>query len=87
MRMFKIWLKTIKDKKISKNEIIYYEGKYDEDRFDEYVRIACHETDLPTPVVLSSNARNFSQYNITRFKASDFVEHVDFDELTLESVK
>lgn len=85
--MFKIWLKTIKDKKIVTNDIIFYEGRYDESRFDEYVRTACHEADIPTPVVLSVNARNFTQYNITRFKASDFVEHVDFDELTLENVK
>ena len=87
MRMFKIWLKTHKEKKIVKNEIIFYEGRYDEDRFDEYVRLACHETDIPTPVVLSSHANSFTRYNIARFRPSDFVEHVDFDEMTLENVK
>lgn len=85
--MFKIWLKTNKDKKIVTNELIFYEGKYDPDEFDEYVRYACHETDIPTPVILSSHAASFTKYNIARFKPADFVEHVDFDELTLENVK
>lgn len=85
--MIKIWAKTHKNKKILKNEIVLFEGKYDEDRFDDYVRTVCHELDLPTPVVLSSHASNFTQFNISRFKASDFVEYVDFDELTLENCK
>ncbi len=87
--MFKIWLKTTvgKDRKIQKSEMIFYDGKYDEGRFDEYVRLACHEADIPTPVVLSSHAGSFTRYNIARFKPSDFVEHVDFDEMTLENVR
>lgn len=85
--MVKIWVKTHKDKKIVKNEIVMYDGRYDEERFDEYVRIACHELDLPTPVILSTHAKSFTQFNISRFKAGDFVEAVDFDELTLENCK
>ena len=54
---------------------------------DEYVRLACHEADIPTPVVLSSHAGSFTRYNIARFKPSDFVEHVDFDEMTMENVR
>ena len=85
--MIKIWAKTLKNKKITANEIVVFDGKYDENDFDEYVRTVCHELDLPTPVVLSSHASNFTQFNISRFKASDFVEYVDFDELTLEKCK
>lgn len=85
--MFKIWVKTLKDKKIRTNELIYYDGRYDEEKFDEYVRTVCHETDIPTPVILSSHANSFTKYNIARFKRSDFVEQVDFDEMTLENVK
>lgn len=87
MPMVKIWVKTHKSKKIVKNEIVVYDGKYDTERFDEYVRIACHELDLPTPVILSTHEKSFTQFNICRFKAGDFVESVDFDELTLENCK
>lgn len=85
--MIKIWVKTILDKKIVKNEIVVFDGKYDELRFDEYVRETCHEMDIPTPVVLSSHVSAFTQFNITRFKKGDFVEHVEFDELVLENCK
>ena len=85
--MIKIWVKTHKNKKIVQNEIVHYEGKYEEERFDEYVREACHELDLPTPIVLSAHVKSFTQFNICRFKQSDFVEQVDFDELTLENCK
>ena len=85
--MIKIWCKTLKDRKIVRNEIVMLEGKYDENEFDGYVRTICHELDIPTPVVLSSHARSFTQFNICRLKTGDFVEHVDFDELTLENCK
>ncbi len=85
--MVKIWVKTLKDKKIVKNEIVFYDGRYEEEKFDEYVRIACHELDLPTPVILSTHAASFTQFNISRFKPADFVEYIDFDELTLENCK
>ena len=85
--MVKIWVKTIKDKKIVKNEIVHYEGRYEEEKFDEYVREACHELDLPSPVVLTSHVKSFTQFNICRFKRGDFVEFTDFDELTLENCK
>ncbi|HIV64338.1 MAG TPA: hypothetical protein H9693_06220 [Firmicutes bacterium] len=85
--MVKIWVKTMKNKKIAKNEIVHFEGRYDEADFDEYVRVCCHELDLPTPVVLSSHASSFTQFNIARFKPGDFVESVDFDELTMENCK
>ena len=49
--------------------------------------MCCHELDLPTPVVLSSHASSFTQFNIARFKPGDFVESVDFDELTMENCK
>ena len=46
----------------------------------------CYEMDIPTPVVLKSHRHNFSQFNTTRFRASDFVESVDFETLVLENV-
>ena len=85
--MIKIWCKTLENKKIVRNEIVLLEGKYDECEFDDYVRQICHELDIPTPVVLSSHANSFTRFNICRFKRGDFVESVDFDELTLENCK
>lgn len=85
--MVKIWVKTNLNKKITKSEIFVFEGKYEEARFEEYVREICNDMDIPTPVVLSSHVSAFTRYNISRFKKGDFVESVDFDELSLENCK
>ena len=84
--MVKIWARTMLDKRIVENEIFCFDGNYSEERFDEYVRTICHDLDIPPPVVLTSNINNFTQFNITRFKASDFVESlVGLEELVLEN--
>ena len=83
--MVKIWFKTIEDKRLLSSNIYHYEGKFDENMFDEYLRYACHEMDIPTPVVLKHHVSNFVQFNICRFNKSDFVESTAFDELTLEN--
>ena len=83
--MIKIWFKTITDKRIVSSAIYHYEGKFEEHKFDEYLRYACHEMDIPTPVVMNSHVSNFVQFNICRFNKTDFVEYTHFDEMTLEN--
>lgn len=83
--MVKIWFKTHNDKRITQAEIYHYDGKFDTARFDEYVRFACHEMDIPTPVVLDSHIHSFVQFNICKFDKTDFVESTDFEQLTLEN--
>ncbi len=83
--MIKIWAKTYFDKKIVQNELVIIEGRYNENNFDSYVREVCRELDIPGPVIVSSNASNFTRFNITKWKASDFVESVPFEELTMEN--
>ncbi len=85
--MVKIWVKTLHSKKMTRNEVFVFDGKYEESRFDEFTRFICNDLDIPTPVVLSSHVLAFTQFNIVRFKRSDFVEHTDFDELTFENCK
>ncbi len=41
--------------------------------------------DIPTPVILKHHIRGFHSFNITTFKAEDFVESVDFDKFVLEN--
>lgn len=84
--MVKIWFKTIDgDKRITSNEIFHYDGKFETENFDEYLRFACHEMDIPTPVVMDVHVKNFLQFNICRFDKTDFIESTNFEELTLEN--
>jgi len=83
--MFRIWAKTIKGEKIKKSEIFAYDGKFLDKDFNRYLIDICEQMDIPTPIVLSCHVRNFSAFNITKFKQPDFVEKIDFDALVIEN--
>lgn len=68
-----------------KSTIYHYDGKFDAAQFDEYVRFACHDMDIPTPIIMDCHIKNFVQFNICRFDETDFVESVPFRQLTLEN--
>ena len=82
--MFKIWARTISNDKITKSLMYKGEDKFDRSKFLKYLTEICEQMDIPTPVLLKSHIRNFDAFNITRFLSSDFVESVDFDNLTVE---
>lgn len=84
--MLKIWAKTIIQKdKIQKDLLFTRPEPYVPEDFMSYLMEICYEMDIPTPVVLKSHKHNFTQFNTTRFRASDFVESVDFEVLVLEN--
>ncbi len=83
--MLKIWAKTTAEEKITRDLLFSRFEKFDPDRFIDYLMEICYELDIPTPVVLSSHISNFFEFNIVRFKAADFVETVDFEQLILEN--
>ncbi len=85
--MFKIWAKTMKDGKISK-QMVYEnsEEKLTYSHFLQYLFDICRELDVPTPVLLKTHIFNFAKFNHVRFLPRDFVESVDFDYLLLENI-
>lgn len=83
--MFKIWAKTIKNHKIVGSYIYHSADKFDSGEFLSYLTEICHDMDIPTPVILKSHVRNYTFFNITKFRKEDFIEKVDFDTLQLEN--
>ena len=83
--MVKIWVKTIRGEKTTRSEVFVFSGKYEEAEFQDYLNEICDQLDIPTPVVIKAHVRNFSRFNITKFKRDDFVESTDFDLLSLEN--
>ena len=68
-----------------KKDLIYTSDKViDAKTLDGHIAELCHQLDIPTPLILKSNVSNFFDFRITRFRAGDFVESVDFDILVLE---
>lgn len=78
----KIWVKVILDLRIVHDFI--YENSVD-DNFFEVVRQICERMDTPTPLVLNTHKSYYKAFNQCKFKKSDFIETVYFDELVLES--
>lgn len=57
--------------------------------FEEYERLlteACHKLDLSTPITLSMHFESLARFNITEYKARDFIEPIDFTKLTVENI-
>jgi len=82
--MTRIWAKIITNQKIKKDLIYTSPEICDADSFGSHVAEICHQLDIPTPVILKSNIKNFEEFNNTRFRRGDFVESVEFDFFALE---
>ncbi len=82
----KIWAKTVKDNKITKQTLYEREGKLVWSELHEYLTEIAYELDIPTPVILKSHIFNLAKFNHVRFLKSDFVEKLDFDYLLLENL-
>jgi hypothetical protein len=85
--MFSIWVRTLKEDKLQKNQITSFEQKFKKEEFFDYVSKICNELDIPTPVILSKHINHFVSFNNTSFIKEDFVEPIDFDKLILEFCK
>ena len=81
----RIWAKTMKGDKITRDFMLTLDGPFDEERIFEYLCEITHGMDIPTPVLLKNHIHSFVHFNVCRFLAREFVEEVDFDYLTLEN--
>lgn len=82
----KVWAKTVAEEKITRSILYEYEHCSDLDGFISVLHGICEQMDIPTPVATRVNFNHFVMFNNTRFKERDFIEHIDFDMLELESV-
>ena len=52
----------------------------------EALREACHELDLPEPLWLDKNEREWAEFGMTRFLQDAFFETVPFEKLEIEYI-
>ena len=50
------------------------------------LREACHELDLPEPIWLDKNEREWGEFGMTRFMPDAFFETVPFERLEIEYI-
>jgi hypothetical protein len=82
----KYWVKTYKGEKLLKNKVVQPDVKLTRANFSTLIREISLELDEPTPIVVDSQYNNFCEFNVVRFKASDYVESVPFDKMTIEVI-
>lgn len=85
MPMIKIWVKTVLDNKIKKSIVFENYVLFNRENFENTINLVCQKLDEPAPVILTKHFNHFSNFNITEFKKSDFVESVSFDEMIIEN--
>ena len=81
----RIWAKTVKGDKITRDYMYTLDGPFDEERMFEYICEITRAMDIATPLVLKHHVYNFVHFNIAKFLAREYVEPVDFDFFTLEN--
>ena len=77
-----LWVKTIVGHRIDRQATIPC-GR-DDPR--EALREACHEMDLPEPVWLDKNQRDWEEFGMTRFQPDAFFEPVPFQRMEIEYI-
>ena len=77
-----LWVKTIRKHHIDLQTTVPC-GR-DDPR--EALREACHELDLPEPLWLDKNGREWETFGMTRFLQDAFFETVPFERLEIEYI-
>ncbi|MDD3221858.1 MAG: hypothetical protein EOM34_03135 [Clostridia bacterium] len=79
--MFRMWMKIFKENRLLKDTVICVDN-LDMNRTAKVfhaVSEGCLAFDLPQPIWLDANIREFQRHNKTRFTQDNFVEEIPFD--------
>lgn len=82
----KLWVKLIKEEKIIANEVAENDLPLSWENYETTLTEMCHKLDLSTPLTLSMHFNSLIRFNITEYKARDFIEPIDFTKLTVENI-
>lgn len=77
-----LWVRTIRDHRTDRQITVPYGGGVPK----EALREACHSLDLPEPVWLDKNEREWGEFGMTRFLPDAFFETVPFERVEIERI-
>lgn len=81
--MKKIWCKIIKNHKIIQDYTLSLE-EFSIDNLYDYLKDICYNLKIETPIILPKHINQFTEYNMTRFTSTDFIDFIEFDSLMIE---
>lgn len=77
-----LWVKTIVNHRIERQATV----PCGRENPREALLTACHELDLPEPVWLDKNEREWEKFGMTRFLPDAFFERVPFQRMEIEYI-
>ena len=77
-----LWMRTIRHHKIDRQITVPCTRTDPQDALEE----ACHKLDLPKPIWLDKNQREWDEFAQTRFLPDAFFESVPFERLEIEYI-
>ena len=82
----KLWIKVIRGHKISRDTVFETDGSLPirPEGWAALFGDALKPMDIAVPVVLSRHVRDFESFQKAVFRASDFMERIDFDHLEID---
>lgn len=77
-----LWVRTIRHHRIDRQHTVPCDHDDPQDALAE----ACHHLDLPKPLWLDKNQREWEEFGQTRFLPDAFFENVPFERLEIEFI-
>ncbi|MDO4483309.1 MAG: hypothetical protein Q4C54_02390 [Clostridia bacterium] len=77
-----LWLRTIRHHRIEQQATVPCDRRDPQDALEE----ACHQLDLPKPIWLDKNQREWEEFGQTRFAPDAFFESVPFQRMEIEFI-
>ena len=77
-----IWVRLMHKTRIDRDVTVACAHEAWREAMDE----ACHQLDVPRPMILPRHERDWKQFNQTRFLREHFVEDVPFDRMEVEFI-
>ena len=80
--MTRLWIRLMKHQRIASHRTV--DCAPGDER--EALREVCRELDVPAPMWLEKNDREYERFRRTSFSADNFVEHITFDKMEIEFI-
>lgn len=77
-----LWVRTIRHHRIDQQTTVPCTREEPQEALEQ----ACHELDLPVPMWLDKNDREWEEFGQTRFLADAFFENIRFDRMEAEYI-
>lgn len=87
--MFRLWGKIFHDNHLLQDYVVENpsDGMTRTQKVFAALDTLAHEFDLPVPLWLDTNIRDFKRHSKTRFTRDSFVESIDFDYLEIQIIE